>query len=156
LFERGLVRERNALVRRDDRFLRQSTPGPAEAGDTQVPAEPRAPALAEVALAAEDVWEHRAPVADGDVRDLGADLHDLGRELVAEDLRQAVAEVDRPLVLVQVRAADPAPLRPDRRLARLELAGRLDLLDTNVVVAVEAGSDHRHRVSPRRTRPRRS
>ena len=61
--------------------------------------------------------------------DLGADRDDVGRELVAEDLRQLGAGQrvrlgrgdDRPGdVLVQVGAADPAPARLDQHLGRAE------------------------------------
>ena len=63
-----------------------------------------ATAHAEVALAAEHVRQHRAAIADPDGGDVRTDLEDVGRELVAEDLRQVLVRDEPPpaLVLVQV------------------------------------------------------
>ena len=107
----------------------------AQPGAGELHAQVPEPTAAVVAPAADDRRHDRDPVADGDVRDLGADLDDPRRELVAEGLRQGRAgqrvrayvgvTIGPDEVLVQVGTADAAPEHLDEDVVgRLQLEGR--------------------------------
>ena len=144
------VRQRNRLVARHDGLLGEAAPRPRHPRDAQVAAERLATAHAEVALAAEHVRQHRAAIADPDGGDVRADLEDVGRELVAEDLRQVLVRDEPPptLVLVQVGPADAAEPRPHADLVGPDVGRSSDLLDAQVVHAMEAGGVHQIAVIP--------
>ena len=125
----------------------------ADAGHRHAQVIQAAPAV--VALAAEQQRHHRDALPDRDVGDFAADLDDLCRELVAEDLRQlrSVQPVrgrgddDRAhRVLVQVGAADTAPAGPQQHLPRPRALRRVDVLDANVMGSVEDCCSHRKRL----------
>ena len=91
----------------------------------------------------------RSPTLDPG--DGGPDLDDLARDLVAEDQRLAQSEVADPalVIVVQIRAADPARaepqphlMRPERRLRPLlepQILGRMQHADAHRNLRVPAG-----------------
>ena len=113
--------------------------GQGHACEPQVPTETLAPTDAVVAAAAEHVRQHRHPVARPQAGHPVPDLGDLRGELVPDHLRQVLGRrVERPMgVLMQVGAADPAPLRLDAHLAGPHSIRLRHLLDTQIPVPVE-------------------
>ena len=78
-----------------------------DANELQVLADVRA-ALVERRRFAEPQWPHGDAIADSKTVDALADFRDLGGCFVADDLRRSDATVHRPVVDVDVGAADAA------------------------------------------------
>ena len=136
----------------DDALLGEPALLPVEPDEAELAADVVAADRAGGALAADVVGLDGDPVAHRDVRDAVADLGDDAGELVAHHHRHLLAgqrvrralrrDEDRALeVLVQVGAADAAPLDVDLDLPGADLRLR-DVVDADVAGTVETRSLH--------------
>ena len=142
---------RKSLVGVDEREVGHAAPGMAQTDrGTQVAHLLLAAATHRTFPAAAE-RHHRHAVAARERVDVGADLDDLGRQLVAEDLRHVTAgqrmRLDgRPQrsrrVLVDIGAADAGEHRRDQHLAAGRATGCLHLLVPDVLGGMETERAH--------------